>query len=97
MSLPCGVPLADAEALAFGSARRALNEEMNSMTCGESPSRFVKCSAASFLERVEPYSSTCWSSDSGSGSSLDSWAMDMLPSDKIVVIVFHAYESLFEQ
>ena len=36
-----------------GSARRALKVDMNSTTWGESPSRFVKCSAASALESVD--------------------------------------------
>jgi hypothetical protein len=90
ISLPCGVlelaeaypdpvPCAGADAFALGSARRELKDEMNSMTCGESPSRLVKCSAASFLESVDAYSSTCWSSESGSGSSLDSCESDIVP------------------
>jgi hypothetical protein len=87
ISLPCGVLLAEAlpdvvpgvlaDAFAFGSARRELKDEINSMTCGESPSKLVKCSAASSFERVDPYSSTCWSSESGSGSSLDSCESDI--------------------
>lgn len=36
-----------------GSARRALKEEMKSITWDESPRRLLKCSAASALERVD--------------------------------------------
>ena len=35
-----------------GSCRRELNEEMNSIDWGDSPSRLLKCSAASSLERL---------------------------------------------
>lgn len=66
---------------AFGSDLRELKEEMNSITCGESPSMLLKCSAASFLERVEAYSNTCCSSESGSGRSLESCDNDILVVD----------------
>lgn len=36
-----------------GSWRLELKEEMNSIDCGDSPKRLLKCSAASALERVE--------------------------------------------
>jgi hypothetical protein len=37
----------------FVSCRRALNVEMNSIDCGDSPSRLLKCSAASCFDNVE--------------------------------------------
>lgn len=63
---------------AFGSLRRALNVEMNSMTWGESPSMLEKCSAASCLERVAAYSRTCCRPSSGIGSSWKSCSFDIL-------------------
>jgi hypothetical protein len=74
----------DVADLGVGSARRALNVEMNSTTCGESPSMFVKCSAASALESVAAYSSTCWSPSSGSGSSWKSWSLDIFVWNVVV-------------
>jgi hypothetical protein len=37
---------------ALGSLRRELKEDMNSIEAGDSPSRLLKCSAASCFERV---------------------------------------------
>lgn len=36
-----------------GASRRALKELMNSRALGESPKKFLRCSAAACLERVE--------------------------------------------
>lgn len=77
---PCAVADAGTTTGALGSALLELKDEINSMTWGESPSKLVKCSAASFLESVDAYSSTCWSSESGSGSSLDSCESDIFGS-----------------
>ena len=37
---------------AVGSPRRELNDDINSIDCGDSPKRLLKCSAASCFERV---------------------------------------------
>lgn len=44
----CGVELA-----VGGTSRRALYELMNSNAFGESPSKFLRCSAAASLDKVE--------------------------------------------
>jgi hypothetical protein len=49
-SFPCEVDCGFG--LEGGSCRRELNEEMNSIDWGDSPSRLLKCSAASSLERL---------------------------------------------
>ena len=41
------------ELTAVGGSRRELYELMKSSALGESPSRFLRCSAAAFLGRVE--------------------------------------------
>ncbi len=73
--------------LALGSARRELKVEMNSMTWGESPSMLLKCSAASSLDSVAAYSSTCCSPSSGSGRSWKSCSLDMMAVDRDVAAV----------
>ena len=47
--------------------RRELNDEMNSKACGESPSRFFKCSAAASFDRVDEYEMTSFSETSSKG------------------------------
>jgi len=49
--------------------RRMLNVEMNSKACGESPSMFLRCSAATSLGRVSVYVMICFKLSSSSGSS----------------------------
>ena len=61
-----------------GSCRRELKEDMNSIHCGESPRRALKCSAASCFVSVEAYSRTCWSSSSGRGRSRESCERDIV-------------------
>ena len=51
MSFDCVVDCGFEEVEA-GSCRRALKVEMNSMDCGDSPRRLVKCSLASCFESV---------------------------------------------
>ena len=51
---------------------------MNSKALGESPSRFLRCSAAVSFGSVEVYSRTCRSEASSRGRSLDSSAVAQL-------------------
>lgn len=54
----------------FGARwRRMLNVEMNSKACGESPSIFLRCSAATSLGRVSVYVMICFKLSSSRGSS----------------------------
>lgn len=59
----------------FGAAslggfwRLMLKLEMNSNACGESPSKFFRCSAATSFGRVSVYVMICFKLSSSSGSS----------------------------
>ena len=50
---------ATAEGAVFGASLRALKELMNSRALGESPRRFLRCSAAASFGSAEVYSMIC--------------------------------------
>jgi hypothetical protein len=52
--------------------RRALNDEINSRTAGESPNKFLRCSALAGFDRPAEYVTICVRDSSSSGKSLDS-------------------------
>ena len=68
----------------LGGLRRELKEVMNSKACGESPNRFLRCSAAASLDRLDTYSMICLRESWSSGSRCESWVMAHVGEDIVV-------------
>ena len=56
-----------------GACRRELKVVMNSIAGGESPSKFLRCSAPASFDNVSVYEIICFNDSSSRGSSFDSW------------------------
>lgn len=87
-----------------GRCLRMLKLEMNSKDCGESPSIFLRCSAATSLGRVSVYVMICFKLSSSKGSSCcsrgtahDSREADMLSCVKRFHRVFRGVCIIVQQ
>lgn len=67
------VPGTGAGAAIFGAFLRALKELMNSRALGESPRRFLRCSAAASFGSAEVYSTICSKESWSRGRRCESW------------------------